>query len=424
MKRSSLTPPLAESDAPRVADFAALFVGDVFSVLGTYFNLVAVAALTFSLSRSVGAMSLQVGAASLTGMVVAPWAGRWADRTADRRRPMLLADVWRATLALALAGAHQPWQVAVIASLAALGGALYAPARGGLMVQLAGRERIARYNGWRAVIVGVSRIAGPLLAGAVIAHAGVAAALALNAAGYAISAIATLCVHARPRRMVSGPGTAGGASRPHAAYAWTARDAVARGALVVWGWVLVGTWCVNTQWFVWVQAVHFGGPAVMGAAIAAYEGGSMVAGAALVRLGGRAQPWMVSAPAAGIAVCWCALALAHSAGLVVALSLLEGIGAWWLRLLLPTILMQRAPDEILGAVLAVEGQVDSAGRLGGVGLAAAVGRVAPAPGGFLVAAAVVVAGLGATVVGLRLAAGRQGGAAGRGESSATRLGRW
>ena len=122
---------------------------------------------------------------------------------------------------------------------------------------------------------------------------------------------------------------------------------------------------------------------------------------------------MVAVPAAGVAVCWCALALAHSAGTVVALCLVEGMGAWWLRLFLPTIILQRAPDEILGGVLAVEGQIDAAGHLGGVGLAVVVGRVTPAPGGFPAAAVMAVAGLGATVAGFRLARGRRRGAAGR-----------
>ncbi len=332
----------------------------------------------------------------MTGLLIAPWCGAWVDRSTDRRRLMLLADGWRATTALGLAAVHHTWQVAAFASLTALGTALYHPARGGLMLQLVGRGKIGRYNGWRAVVVGPARLAGPLLAGIALSRLGVGPSLALNAAGYAASAVATLCVRARPETAPEAGRSVARRLRPRAAYAWTAGDPVVRGALAVWSWTLAGLWCVNTLWFVWVQAVPFGGPTVMGAAIAAYEGGSMVAGAVLVRYGSRARPGVVLVLATAVCACWCALDAVHSSAAVVALCALEGIAAWWLRLFLPTLIQQRAPADIAGGALAVEGQLDDAGHLAGVALAAVVAAVAAPPTGFLVAAGVAVTGFGLT----------------------------
>lgn len=383
-------------------DVALLFAGDVLSVLGTYFHLVAIVALAFSLSHRVWAMSLQLGAPALAGMLAAPWGGAWADGSRDRRRPMLLGDALGAAAALALAAARAPWEAAALAALGALGRALYGPARGGLMVQLVGRDRIAGTNGLRAVVVAAARLAGPLLAGVVVARLGVRPALALNAAGYAASALSTLGLRPRPRAPLRPAGAGSRATHARDARAWTMREPAVRGALVVWGWVLVGTWCVNTLWFVWVQTVHFGGPAVMGAAIAAYEGASIAAGALLVRRGAAAPPRAVVVLAAAVAACWCALALARSGLALVALSAVEGAGFWWLRWTVPTLIAQRAPEALLGGALAVEEQVDGAGHLAGVGLAAALGPGAPPPAGFLVAAAVVAVGFLVTAGGLRL----------------------
>ncbi len=79
-------------------DLAFLFAGDTLSVLGTYFNLVAVAALTFSLTHDVGAMSLQLGAASLTQIPARPVDAPGFSRGTGARLPPVFACSERAIL--------------------------------------------------------------------------------------------------------------------------------------------------------------------------------------------------------------------------------------------------------------------------------------------------------------------------------------
>ncbi|HUZ28090.1 MAG TPA: MFS transporter [Solirubrobacteraceae bacterium] len=355
-----------------------LLVGDAFAVLGSYFQIVALAALAFQLTHSVAVMSLQFGGAAMFSLVLAPWAGRWVDRLADRRQAMILADVGRALLAVVLARSGLAWELIALAALSAVGNVVFFTARGALLVELAGRDGIGRWNGVRSVTAGAARLAGPFLAGVVAARWGVADAFFLNGATYLISASATALVPAV--RVV--------ARAPAAAGPGVLADPGLREVLGLQGFTQLGQWMVNTAWLVWAQAAAFGGTALMGTGMALFEGGSLVAGAILLRAGGRPRVAWLRAAALGEAATWCLYLVCHSAAMLLALSVAEGICSWAVATFALTLVQQRAPDDRQGAALAVSNQVDGVGRLAGTLVAGPL----PIPGVFALAAAVTAAG--------------------------------
>ncbi len=368
-----------------------LLVGDACAVLGSYFQIVALAALAYDLTRSVAVMSLQFGAAALAGLVLSPAVGRWIDRLPDRRRAMIAADLGRAVLAVALARSGAAWELIGLAGLSAVGQVVFFTARGAFLVEAVGRDGVGRWNGVRAITAGAARLVGPLVAGVVAARYGAEVAFLVNAATFVMSAGATALVRATGRRVA--PGGRAAALRV---------DPALREVLVVQGWAQLGQWLVNTAWLVWVQAVPFGGTAVMGTGMALFEGGSLAAGAWLLRAGGRPRLGWLRAAALGEAVTWCLYLLCHTTAALLALSAAEGICAWAVSTFALTLMQQRAPDERLGGALALSSQVDGAGRLAGT---LAAGPL-PVPGVFAIAAAVTGAAIGVPAASAALASGQ------------------
>ncbi len=376
------SPAPAGEGIPLDPETALLVTGDAAASLGTYFALVAMAELSFHIAHSVALMSLQLGAGAAAGILLAPLGGRLADRAADRRRLWLAGRLCQAVVAVLLALTRSPRLLVGLSAASAAGAALSAPASGAFLVDVFGRGRIVRYNASRTVAVGVARLAGPLLAGLVLARCGVAVAFAVDALGFALSAAAIAAV--RPRRRPPQPAVP--APAPHAAprdlppragYGPLLADPLLRFTLALRAWSLVGQWGVNSLWLVWIQAARFGGPPLMGAGMALYEGGSIAAGLLLPRLSTRPRTATPAALVALEAACWCAYPFVHGAPPVLALSALEGACAWLLNLLLTSWIQVRVPESRLGAALAAEGQVDAAGHLGGV---AAGALAAPALG--------------------------------------------
>lgn len=368
------------------ADVVALLTGDALSVLGSYFLIVAVAALTYAVSHSVALMGLQFGATALLRAVAAPWCGILADRVRDRRVVMIGADLFRAAMVLGLARAHTGWQVVALAAATAVGTSAFFSARGALLVEVVGRERIARFNGVRNVIAGAARLLGPLLAGIVAARFGFGVAFACNAAGYLASAAATAVVRPRYRATVDAP------RRP--AYGVVRGDPELLRTIIIRAWAQFGQWAMNATVLVWILAVPFGGTSVLGAAIAVYEAGSMVIGGMLLRVRRPVRAsWLLAAAAVG-ALAWCTYPFVHSTPALLALQVPEGVCSWALAILAVTMIQQRAPEAVLGSVLAVEDQVDAVGNVAGNAAAAGLSALVAPPVAFPVLAGLAAIGYG------------------------------
>ena len=114
------------------------------------------------------------------------WGGALADRF-DKRRLLIVTQAAMAAPALALLVLSLPGSVALwlVYALIAVRGLVLAvdnPARQAFVIEIVGRERVVNAVGLNSVLVHSARIAGPALAGVLIALWGVALCFALNVA--------------------------------------------------------------------------------------------------------------------------------------------------------------------------------------------------------------------------------------------------
>ncbi len=107
-------------------------------------------------------------------VVLAPWVGPLADAFAKGRVMAAMNLVKMAGLALLVLGLHPVAALAVVG----LGAAAYAPAKYGLITELAAPEALVKANGWIEITVVSAALLGAVLGGALVSPAWLASDLA------------------------------------------------------------------------------------------------------------------------------------------------------------------------------------------------------------------------------------------------------
>src|SRR5919202_1533585 len=187
-------------DALRHRDFRLLFAGQAVSLVGDAAFLTALGWKTFTLAGAgkIGLVLSVQGAGLLTTLLVG---GALADRY-DRRRMMILSDVWRfaavgALAALDATGHLGLASLVVLAGIAGLGDGLFYPAVGGIIPLVVDAAHLPSANS----LMGVARwggfVVGPSLAGFLYHGAGSSWVFGLDAVSFLLSA--ALMLLARPR---------------------------------------------------------------------------------------------------------------------------------------------------------------------------------------------------------------------------------
>jgi MFS family permease len=168
-------------------DLRLFFAGQAVSLAGTWMQSVAQAWLVWRLTRSSEMLGLVNFLGQVPVFLFGIWAGSLADRL-PRRRLVLFTQanaIVQATLlaALTLTGVVRPWHVIVLAGMLGMTYAFEIPARQALLADLAG-EDMPNAIALNSAIVNAARVAGPALAGLVVAWVGEGWAFALNAASF------------------------------------------------------------------------------------------------------------------------------------------------------------------------------------------------------------------------------------------------
>ncbi|HEX9242901.1 MAG TPA: MFS transporter [Anaeromyxobacter sp.] len=188
-------------------DLRLFFAGQAVSLAGTWMQTVAQSWLIWRLTRSSALLGVVSFLGSVPVFVFGIWAGSLADRL-PRRRLVLVTQanaIVQATLlaVLTLTGAVRPWHVLVLAGMLGMTYAFEIPARQALLADLAG-EDMPNAIALNSSIVNAARVAGPALAGAVVAGVGEGWAFALNALSFAGTYYALLVMRPPPQPPVSG----------------------------------------------------------------------------------------------------------------------------------------------------------------------------------------------------------------------------
>ncbi len=172
--------------------FRLLFAGQAVSALGDRLVPVALAFAVLDLTGSVTDLGLVLAAQTGSLAVFVLLGGVWADRL-PRQRVMLVSDGVRAvaqgtSAALVLSGAAHVWQL--VALQAVYGGAegFFGPAATALVPQTVDPANLQQANALLGLTGNVASVAGPALAGVIVATLGPGWGLAVDAATFVMSA--------------------------------------------------------------------------------------------------------------------------------------------------------------------------------------------------------------------------------------------
>jgi len=173
-----------------------MFCGQSLAVMGNWIQYLAMTWLVYRLSNSAWLLGV-TGFASMIGiLVLAPFAGLWADRF-DRKKLLLTTQFAAmvpgfALAALAWAGAVEVWHVVVLSALFGLVMAIEVPVRQAFTPALVpAREDLPSAIAFNALMQNGGRMLGPTIAGLLIAASGEAICFFLNGVSK-IAAVATL----------------------------------------------------------------------------------------------------------------------------------------------------------------------------------------------------------------------------------------
>jgi predicted MFS family arabinose efflux permease len=174
--------------------FRRLFVAQGVSFVGDRMVGIALAFAVLDLTGSPADVGLVLAARNAPLVVLILLGGVAGDRL-SRRRIMVVADLVRvvtqgASAALLITGGAEVWSLAVLAAAGGSATAFFAPASIGILPAVVAPERLAEANGLRSIALSGGEVAGPLLAGLLIELASPGWALGVDAATYAVSAVA------------------------------------------------------------------------------------------------------------------------------------------------------------------------------------------------------------------------------------------
>jgi MFS family permease len=374
--------------------YRRLFLGNSVANFGYQFTAVAVPVQIYTMTRS----SLWVGllgvAALIPLLIFGIWGGAVADAV-DRRRLLLASSVlmWLATLGLliqAVLDVRRPELLLALVAVQATGFAVSSPTRQAIIPRLVPALELPAANTLSTTFFNAAMVAGPLAAGLLLAHAGVAAAYAVDALAFAVALWATYRLPALPP--ANGSRRAGWRDiREGLAYIATSPVLLLSFAIDIAAMVFA----MPRAMFPQVAAERYGVGSV-GWLYAAIAIGSVAAGLTSGWIGRvRRQGLALVVAVVGWGLAVAAAGLAPWLWLAVALLALGGAADLVSAVYRQTILQTYAPDELQGRMQGVFITVVAGGpRLGDLragATAAALGSTVAWTGGGLAAAVIAVA---------------------------------
>jgi MFS family permease len=327
------------------------------SFVGYWMTAVAVPVQVYEISRS----SFWVGMLGLVGLVPLIVFGLWGGAVADavdRRRLLLVSSytTWSVTLALlvqALLGLNSLVLIFALVAVQSGAFAVSSPTRNAIIPRLLPLRLVPAANTLNFTVTNVGTVAGPLLAGVVIARTrGFAAAYAIDAVLFTVALYATFRLPALPPQAQSGP-----VGRPGlASVVGGLRFILTRPVLVMsFGVDIVAmVFAMPRALFPEVAATRYGGEGAVGwlyaaIAIGAVAGGLSSGWIGRVRRQGIALTVAVAAWGLAVAVA----GLARSLWLAVVLLAVAGAADLVSAVFRQTILQVYAPDEMRGRLQGV-----------------------------------------------------------------------
>lgn len=294
MSSATLTPPPAAraSEVLRSLghrDYRLYFFGQFVSMVGTWMQITAQSWLVYRLTGSGALLGLVAAAGQAPSLALGLVGGAAADRW-DRRRLLVVTQILSLLQAAVLAwltmtGRVQVWHVFALAVLLGVVNVFDMPARQAFVPQLVPREDMGNAIALSGILLNMSRLVGPALAGLIIARSGEAACFWLNAVSY-VAVVASLLMIA-PHPVAARDGSAGELARIRAGLRYCFGDPERRAILVLLAAVSVAGVPATMILPVYSEGILHAGPGGFGLLTTAFAVGALAASAMLAR---RAAP--------------------------------------------------------------------------------------------------------------------------------------
>jgi MFS family permease len=373
-------------------NFRYYFSGQIVSAFGSWMQLVAQAWLVLELTHDGLALGITTALQFLPMLVAGAWGGAVADRL-DKRRLLVATSVALGALAAVLgaltsAGVTEIWMVWVLAFALGCVTAIDNPARRSFVSELVPPDQVANAVSLNSTMFTTARAIGPMIAGVIIATAGVPWCFLLNAVSFVGVIVAMRAI--RPDELYRVPPIprAKRQVREGIAYAWRTPDLrLALGLVLVLG---IFAFNYQTQLPLVARRVFDTGAEAFGAMFFALSIGS-VGGSLFGAHHGRANRRLMVGAAFFLGVAYLVLSLAPSFAVALVLLVPVGFFANLFTTMSTAVCQEMTSPELRGRVMALWGVA----FLGSTPIGGPIiGGVADA---FGARATLVVAGLGAAV---------------------------
>lgn len=203
--------------------FRGFWLAVVVSNIGTWIHDVAAAWVMAEQTGSAFMVAAVQAATTLPMVLLAILAGTLAD-IVDRRRYLMLAQLWMVLVASTLAliahlGMLTPWTLVALTFALGVGAAMAMPAQQATTPELVPRPMLGSAVALVSLGVNVARSIGPALGGLIVAQAGIAWAFGLNALSFVAMLIVLLRWRREPNQSALPPESFGVALRAGLRYA-------------------------------------------------------------------------------------------------------------------------------------------------------------------------------------------------------------
>lgn len=194
--------------ALRHRNYRLYFSGQIFSLIGTWMQIVAVGWLVVRITNSPFLLGVVTAMETLPALFFSLLAGAGADLL-DKRRVAIVTQSLSALQALALGvlvatGRATFWNIFWLALFAGLINALDLPVRQSLIFDIVGAEDLLNASALNSVVFNIARIIGPAIAALIIERAGETANFFANAASYMFVVAALVAMRTEPPQARAG----------------------------------------------------------------------------------------------------------------------------------------------------------------------------------------------------------------------------
>jgi MFS family permease len=341
-------------DSLSVPNYRRYFAGQVVSLSGNWMQMVAEIWLVLSLTGSGLAVGMTTALQFLPILLFGAWGGLLADRF-SKRRLLMLTQALMAIPALALfavtaAGVVTPLMVFALVFVRGTVNSVDNPTRQSFAIEMVGPDRVVNAVSLNSVLIHSARLAGPALAGILIASVGVEPCFAINALSFGGMIFALWRME--PAQLNSAPRAERerGAIRAAVRYVRATPELAVPLALMA----LVGTFGLNFQVILPLLArFSFGGGPTAYATLVAAMGAGSVVGALATGAHGRTDPRLIAGAALSFGVLAALAAAMPSIALEVPMVALLGASAVTFAAAINSSLQLAVEPEMRGRVMAL-----------------------------------------------------------------------